>query len=719
MTVSINDTLSGPYAGNNVTDTFEYNFKIEDKSELLVYTTAGESFTYLAVDTDYTVTGVGEEPGGSITLTAGALATGSNLYVESDYNITQETPFASQGSFFPLKHERALDKLTRIALQLKRNLLDRVGFNSNDNRTGKSNELPLPEENKVLAWSNGNLVNERIVDIAPGLSLVGNVLSASTLSAMKAAPITSEIIYVQGRTNPQDGYEGNFQWRTGDYTAQAALDTTEAIIVKHNDYALTVGARVRDYSVVKVSWFDYKTTNTAAQNGAALNAAIIFTNRVLDLGDIDVSFSQVTLKSNICIKGSGTLTLGDGLNSDGFTGNVSNVEINGIVLNGNKANNPTGGSAVNLLGASSRIKIFNCRLTDWKYAGLAAVSGASEIDIILSEVDNNDLDGLQYTSVGQIRELMCNIHDNGRFGSVKGTSCTDFMSLGSKYKNNAGGGSIMVGGNDAIHIGSIADNNGTGHGLQYNTVTRGAYIGNISKNNGISGFDHYNSGYGLSCGNISYGNDVRGFEIDSVSLYNVNAANISYQNGGAGISVYRSPTAIVALNQALENGNITASEAFGIRLWDDINTLTSNSCLIIGNGAHDDRGASSTQLYGLSIEGANTRFTVVDANRLATNKNGPVSAVNDSIERARDNQGWTTQAEGTATILTGTTSIVVNHGLSVTPAAENFIFTLTNNPTTNPQGFYVTNITGTQFTINCFVDPGASGAIVGWRVSRY
>jgi hypothetical protein len=65
--------------------------------------------------------------------------------------------------------------------------------------------------------------------------------------------------------------------------------------------------------------------------------------------------------------------------------------------------------------------------------------------------------------------------------------------------------------------------------------------------------------------------------------------------------------------------------------------------------------------------------------------------------------GFLTNNSGTATITAATTSVVVTHGLSATPAAANISVTPTNNEAHG--NLYITTITSTQFTINCTSAP--------------
>ncbi len=71
----------------------------------------------------------------------------------------------------------------------------------------------------------------------------------------------------------------------------------------------------------------------------------------------------------------------------------------------------------------------------------------------------------------------------------------------------------------------------------------------------------------------------------------------------------------------------------------------------------------------------------------------------------RDNQGYITENSGTATLVNGTTSIAVNHGLAVTPVAGDIVVTPIEAWGAMTQ-FYIDTYTSTQFTIHADQDPG-------------
>ena len=120
MTVNTTGITSGPYTGNGVTTAFSYTFRITDKSQVSVYeTTDAGVVSLLTVDTDYTVAGIGDDDGGTITRVAGALPTDYKWFIRSNYAETQLTAFQSQGAYFPDIHEDMADKLTFLIQQIR------------------------------------------------------------------------------------------------------------------------------------------------------------------------------------------------------------------------------------------------------------------------------------------------------------------------------------------------------------------------------------------------------------------------------------------------------------------------------------------------------------------------------------------------------------------------------------------------------------------------
>ena len=132
MTISSTNRKAGPYIGNGTTTVFPFYFKVFTAADVEVVrlTVATNVETVLALTTNYTVslnTDQNANPGGSITLVAGALATGYNLVITSAIGNLQPTDLTNQGGFYPDVINDALDRAT-IQIQQLQEGLDRAAL---------------------------------------------------------------------------------------------------------------------------------------------------------------------------------------------------------------------------------------------------------------------------------------------------------------------------------------------------------------------------------------------------------------------------------------------------------------------------------------------------------------------------------------------------------------------------------------------------------------
>src|SRR5688572_16685100 len=113
--MSIGSTTNrNDYIGNDSLDTYAFNFRVLREEDLrLTIRDADDAELLLVLGDDYTVTGVGEDSG-SITLTAGNLATGESLSIRRVIEITQETDIRNQYESYPEVLEDALDRSIMI-----------------------------------------------------------------------------------------------------------------------------------------------------------------------------------------------------------------------------------------------------------------------------------------------------------------------------------------------------------------------------------------------------------------------------------------------------------------------------------------------------------------------------------------------------------------------------------------------------------------------------
>jgi hypothetical protein len=76
-----------------------------------------------------------------------------------------------------------------------------------------------------------------------------------------------------------------------------------------------------------------------------------------------------------------------------------------------------------------------------------------------------------------------------------------------------------------------------------------------------------------------------------------------------------------------------------------------------------------------------------------------------------------TEASGTSTILSGSTTSIILHGLGLTPLPQHFTVVGLENPTNSVGTIWVSNVGGTTAQINVENDPGASNWDFAWRVA--
>lgn len=163
MTVD-NDTARTDAIGNGSTDTYPFHFRILDESELLVITTDDGESTTLVLDTDYTVSGVGDDEG-EIVLVDGNLGSGITISMTRDMDFTQPIDLSEQGSFSMEDIEEAMDRLTMQMQQVKEANDRGLRLSAAVSPDDVSTELPAPEAGKVLAW---DAEEERLENIDPG-----------------------------------------------------------------------------------------------------------------------------------------------------------------------------------------------------------------------------------------------------------------------------------------------------------------------------------------------------------------------------------------------------------------------------------------------------------------------------------------------------------------------------------------------------------------------
>lgn len=138
------------YTGDGATSVYSYTWRIDKAADLTVTQVATDgTATVLALGVDYTVSGVGLDAGGDVTLLGGNLPVDELLVLERVVELVQETDILSYGEFRQESVEEALDRTVMIAQQLA----DRAGTTGDGTTyTTSPDTRPTPGEHLLGRW---------------------------------------------------------------------------------------------------------------------------------------------------------------------------------------------------------------------------------------------------------------------------------------------------------------------------------------------------------------------------------------------------------------------------------------------------------------------------------------------------------------------------------------------------------------------------------------
>lgn len=188
MTTEANDTIerytisgTGPYA---------FSWRIFDEDDLTV--TALENGDVdpvtLTLNTNYTVAGVNDEDGGSITLIGGAQTTYASftLDIRSNTPAEQPTSIKNQGVFLPSVHEKAFDRLSRQIQDLARKVKQSFRYPDNVNLDGAMANRSLWLGRYPYVNSIGELEPSLLTNTTLSQSVIGSLLYPQTPAELDA-----------------------------------------------------------------------------------------------------------------------------------------------------------------------------------------------------------------------------------------------------------------------------------------------------------------------------------------------------------------------------------------------------------------------------------------------------------------------------------------------------------------------------------------------------
>jgi len=189
MTTPSTPRRAGPYAGNSVSTTFNFAFKVFAASEVAVVKADiyGAEST-LVLNSDYSVTlneDQGANPGGTITypILGTPLATGEQLVLTGGLAYGQTTSLPNGGAYNATVVERTFDRIVMLVQQL----LEMAGRGIQLAVTASSsvsNKLPSPVAGAFLAW---NGAANAIVNAAGMASVAVSSFMATVVTAADAA----------------------------------------------------------------------------------------------------------------------------------------------------------------------------------------------------------------------------------------------------------------------------------------------------------------------------------------------------------------------------------------------------------------------------------------------------------------------------------------------------------------------------------------------------
>lgn len=186
---------AGPFTGNGSASTFPFTFKVFTKNDLEVVSVAISTGaeTTLTVDSDYTVSLNADQnsnPGGSITLTAGALATGYRLIISSTIEELQQTDLTNQGGFYPSVITDALDRLTILVQQLQEQVDRSLKYPTTDGDI--TSQLPSAEQRAGKLVYFGSDGSPTLVAAAPsGAALFSGTLQGTVNGTNQVFALTN------------------------------------------------------------------------------------------------------------------------------------------------------------------------------------------------------------------------------------------------------------------------------------------------------------------------------------------------------------------------------------------------------------------------------------------------------------------------------------------------------------------------------------------------
>lgn len=161
MTVS-STTTRVQYNGDGATATFDVTFKFLSNDDItVIHADSSGTETTWTEGTEYTLTGAGEETGGTLTVSTSPTdytpASVETLTIKRAVAEKQETDLPTGGPFPANSVEQMVDRLTMMVQAHSEEIARALVFAETSSTTGKT--VPEPSDGTVLGWSGTSLTN--------------------------------------------------------------------------------------------------------------------------------------------------------------------------------------------------------------------------------------------------------------------------------------------------------------------------------------------------------------------------------------------------------------------------------------------------------------------------------------------------------------------------------------------------------------------------------
>jgi hypothetical protein len=375
MTIS-STTVRNSYSGDGTTDTFTYNFKIFQDSDIqVIIRSANGTETIKTITTHYTVTDAGVSAGGTVVFTAGNIPTATETVVlRRNIPQTQAIDYIANDPFPAESHEEGLDRATMAIQQIQEEVTRSLKLSKTNTMTSTeftvgaadrankilafdaSGEISVTQELGTYKGTDTTITTEAYVQrdivkstsatqlnnvyICVGDSVVGDLLTDTDHFDLLVDAVSAAASATAAASSATDAETA----QTAAETAQTAaeLAETNAETAETNAETAETNAAASEANAATSE------TNAAASEAAAAtsetNAATSETNAATSESNASTSASTATTQAGIATTQAGIATTQAG-NASTSASNASTSESNAATSESNAATSESNAAA--------------------------------------------------------------------------------------------------------------------------------------------------------------------------------------------------------------------------------------------------------------------------------------------------------------------------------------------------------------------------------------